>query len=195
MSLEKPPPPALHERFPFCARCGGRIVWAVPEGDNRHRRMCPGCDQVFYENPQVVVGTVAFSGPRVLMCRRAIEPQRGLWTLPAGYLEAGESPADGARREAQEEACATLRLRGLLGVYTLTHINQVQLMFLGEVASDVAAGPESLEVALFTRDEIPDSDIAFATVRWALDYAYAVKDQSHWAVQERHKDARTPMAG
>ncbi len=141
----------------------------VPEGDDRTRRTCATCGFVDYVNPRIVVGTVVEDQGRILMCRRAIEPRRGYWTLPAGYLEEGESAEAGAAREAWEEARARLEVLGLLAVYSIPRISQVQLMYRGRLAQPgFAAGPESLEVALFGWDQIPWSDIAFPSVHWAL---------------------------
>lgn len=147
----------------------------IPEGDDKERLVCPECAYVAYENPKIVVGSVVVARgeggeERLLVCRRAIEPRRGFWTLPAGYLELSESPEDGARREAREEACASIALEGLLAVYTIPRISQVQLFYRArlEPGSSVAAGPESLEVRLARWDEIPWEELAFPSVGWAL---------------------------
>jgi ADP-ribose pyrophosphatase YjhB (NUDIX family) len=147
-----------------------RFSRTIPPGEDRERLVCLRCGFVEYENPKVVVGVVATWGDRVLLCRRAIEPRRGAWTLPAGFLEQHESPEEGAIREAWEEARATLRIRDLLAVYTIKHISQVQLLYRAELlTAEVAPGPESLEVGLFTLDALP-ADIAFPSVRWALEH-------------------------
>lgn len=149
---------------------GGPRERRVPPGDDRERLICPDCGYVAYENPKMVVGSVATWGSRVLLCRRAIEPSRGFWTLPAGFLELGESPEEGALREAWEEARARLEIEGLLAVYTIRRISQVQLFFRASLSTpEVAAGPESEEVALFDWGEVPWDELAFPTVRWALD--------------------------
>jgi len=143
----------------------------IPEGDNRERMICADCGHVDYQNPKVVVGTVVAHDGKILMCRRAIEPRRGFWTLPAGYLELGETLQEGAVREAMEEASASIAIDGILGVFSVARIGQVQVIFRGRFADmppGFAAGPESLEVALFAWNEIPWSDIAFPTVHWAL---------------------------
>jgi ADP-ribose pyrophosphatase YjhB (NUDIX family) len=127
------------------------------------------CGYVAYENPKIVVGSVVAEGERVLLCRRAIEPRAGYWTLPAGYLELHETTAEGARREAMEEAGADIVLEGILAVYDVSRIGQVQVMYRAHFATPgIAAGEESLEVGLFAWDDIPWDDIAFPTVRWAL---------------------------
>lgn len=143
----------------------------VPAGDTFERYVCGRCGHIHYSNPKIVVGSVVARGERILLCRRAIEPRKGLWTLPAGYLEEHESPEEGARREAREEASADIGIDALLAVYALPHISQVQLIYRGYLVSpDVAAGPESLEVKLFAWNEIPRDQIAFPSVHWALEH-------------------------
>jgi ADP-ribose pyrophosphatase YjhB (NUDIX family) len=147
----------------------------VPEGDNRPRRVCEGCGFIDYINPKVVVGVVCVWEDRLLLCRRAIEPRRGYWTMPAGFLEEGESVEAGAQREAWEEARADVELSGLLGVYSVPRISQVHIMFRGRLrTAEVAAGEESLEVRFYDWGEIPWADLAFPSVEWALrDYGAA----------------------
>lgn len=144
----------------------------IPEGDNRERDVCADCGHIAYENPKVVVGAVVVSGTSVLLCRRAIEPRRGFWTLPAGYMELGETLEEGAARETMEEAKAKIVIEGILGVFTIARIGQVQVIFRASFADanapHFAAGPESLEVGLFEWDRIPWDTIAFPSVRWAL---------------------------
>jgi ADP-ribose pyrophosphatase YjhB (NUDIX family) len=142
---------------------------ATPAGDDRERDVCGHCGFVDYRNPKVVVGSVSSFGGEILLCRRAIEPRKGFWTLPAGYLELGETVEDGARREAWEEARARIVLERMLAVYSVPRISQVQIMFRGRLETpECAAGPESLEVGLFPWEKIPWPDIAFPTVGWAL---------------------------
>lgn len=144
----------------------------VPDGDDRRRLVCDTCGFIQYENPRIVVGTVAGWEDRILLCRRAIPPRTGFWTLPAGYLELGESPEAGAVREAWEEARAALEIDQLLAVYSITPISQVQLIYRARLTNArVEPGPESLEVGLFRFEEIPYEHIAFPSVLWALkDY-------------------------
>jgi ADP-ribose pyrophosphatase YjhB (NUDIX family) len=147
-----------------------RFVRRKPEGDDRDRLTCADCGFIAYENPKVVVGTIVAEAGRVLLCRRAIEPRAGFWTIPAGYLEMGETAEEGAAREAFEEACARIALDGVLAVYSIARLGQVQVLFRGRFAEPgFAAGPESLEVGLFDWDEIPWRELAFPTVRWALE--------------------------
>jgi len=151
-----------------------RFEQRIPPGDDRVRLVCGDCGFVNYENPRVVVGAVATwlaedGIERILLCRRAINPRRGFWTLPAGFLELGESPEQGARREAWEEARAELAIGQLLAIYAIPRLSQVQLIYRARlIAPAVAAGPESEAVGLFHWGEIPWGDLAFPSVHWAL---------------------------
>lgn len=154
----------------------------VPSGDTLERRVCNTCGFVDYENPKIVVGAVVRAGERILLCRRAIEPSRGLWTLPAGFMEQHETAEQGACREAMEEACASIRITGLLAIYSIPRISQVQLIHIAELEGDsFAVGPESLEVRLFDWDEIPWDELAFPSVHWALRHRREVWDQTRCA--------------
>ena len=163
----------------FCPHCGAHLEQRRPEGDDRDRHVCPACAMVHYQNPKVVVGSVCLLGERLLLCRRAIEPRRGYWTIPAGYLELGESAEAGARREAWEEARARIELDGLLAVYSVARIDQVQLLYRARLLdAAVEAGPESLEVRLLGWHEIPWADLAFPTVHWILRHAQSLRGRS-----------------
>jgi ADP-ribose pyrophosphatase YjhB (NUDIX family) len=154
---------------PSPAAARGPVVRGVPAGDDRERLVCPDCGFVNYQNPKVVVGAVATWGGRFLLCRRAIGPRRGYWTIPAGFLELGETTAEGALREAREEAGARIRLDALLAVYNIPRISQVQLIYRGRlVAPELSAGDESQAVGLFEWADIPWDEIAFPSVHWAL---------------------------
>ena len=154
----------------------------TPEEDDRQRLVCDRCGFVNYENPKIVVGSVATWEDRILLCRRAIDPRIGYWTLPAGYLEQNESPEAGALREAWEEARARLEIDQLLATYAITRISQVQLIYRSRLLTpDIEAGPESREVDLFTWDEIPWDELAFPSVHWALEHFRQTADQSHFA--------------
>jgi ADP-ribose pyrophosphatase YjhB (NUDIX family) len=159
----------------FCPACGGPVELERPPGDTVDRHVCRRCGEIHYRNPKVVVGTVCSHRDRVLLCRRAIEPRRGYWTIPAGYLEVGESTEEGARREAFEEARARLGELSLLAVYNVVRIEQVQVLYRAELASpEVAAGEETLELDLFRWSEIPWPELAFPTVRWVLERAISL---------------------
>ena len=160
----------------------GPRVRQIPSGDNRERLVCPDCNYVAYENPKIVVGVVATWEDKLLMCRRAIQPRLGYWTLPAGFLEMGETPEEGAAREAWEEARAELEIIDLLAVYSLRHISQLQLFFRARLSSsNVSAGPESEEVGLFTFDDLPDTELAFPSVHWAIQHFQDVLGMSSFA--------------
>ncbi len=158
----------------------------IPPDDDLERLVCNHCGFVDYQNPKIVVGSVATWEDRVLLCRRAIEPRTGYWTLPAGYLELNESPENGALREAWEEARAHLEVDQLLATYAITRISQVQLIYRARLTDpDVRPGPESREVALFPLDRIPADEIAFPSVHWALEDFRAVANQSVFAPRAR----------
>jgi ADP-ribose pyrophosphatase YjhB (NUDIX family) len=158
----------------FCSNCGSTLTVKVPEGDDRLRYVCEACKTVHYQNPKMVVGCIPVSGDRVLLCRRAIEPRCGKWTIPAGYLENGETVADGAIRESYEEARARFRALAPYRLYNIRHVNQMYLIFLGSLADDVyAAGDESLEVALFKESEIPWPELAFKVIATSLSDYFA----------------------
>ena len=153
----------------FCSVCGSEVRIGVPDGDNRERHICDQCGTVHYHNPKVVAGCIAHWGDRVLMCRRAIEPRYGLWTVPAGFMENGETTFEGAARETLEEANARVEMGPLYALYNIPHINQVYVLFRARLLhEDVSPGAETLETRLFEEADIPWSDIAFATVRNAL---------------------------
>ena len=155
------------------------FVRNVPEGDTLERAVCTQCGFVAYENPKIVTGSVVAHEGQVLLCRRAIEPRHGFWTLPAGYLELLETVEEGAMREAWEEAEARIRLDGILGCFSISRIGQVQIIFRARFDGEphFAAGPESLEVGLFHWADIPWADIAFPSVHWALEAWRAFGDR------------------
>jgi len=162
----------------------GPSVLTVPEGDNRERLVCPDCGYINYENPKIVVGAVCTWEDRILLCRRAIEPRSGYWTLPAGYLELNETTVAGARRETREEACAEIAIDALLAVYNIPRISQVQLIYRARLLSpEVAPGEETREVALVRWDDIPWPEIAFPSVHWALNHFREVGDATVFAVR------------
>jgi ADP-ribose pyrophosphatase YjhB (NUDIX family) len=161
---------------------GPRFVRRVPDGDTAERYVCGDCGHIHYTNPKIVVGSVVVHEDRILLCRRAIEPRKGFWTLPAGFLEEHETPEDGARREAQEEALADIVLDALLAVYSVPRISQVQLMYRAHLAkAEFGAGPESLEVKLFSWHEIPWAELAFPSAMWALNHYRETKDKKIFA--------------
>lgn len=164
------------------SKAGQNFTRRVPPGDNRERMICGECGFVSYENPKVVVGSVATWEDKILLCRRSIDPRKGFWTLPAGYLEMGESPLEGALREAREEANARLEIDQLLAVYTIPRISQVQLIYRAKLLDpDVKAGEETAELDLFKWDDIPWAEIAFPSVHWAMGHYRDVRDLKRFA--------------
>jgi ADP-ribose pyrophosphatase YjhB (NUDIX family) len=149
----------------------GPSVLRVPEGDTRERLVCDDCGFVLYRNPKVVVGSVCAHDGRILLCRRAIDPRAGYWTIPAGYLELNETTAEGAMREAAEEAGAKIEIQALLAVYSIPRISQVQVIYAARLLSPaVSPGVETQEVRLVPWADVPWQDLAFPSVRWALNH-------------------------
>lgn len=161
----------------FCSQCGSEIIVKVPEDDNRERHVCTHCETIHYQNPKIVAGCIPEWDDRVLLCKRAIEPRYGLWTLPAGFMELGETTQEAAVRETMEEANARVDVIDLYMVINLPHVDQVYMMFRSRLKDrDYYAGPESQEVALFRRDDIPWEELAFPTIRETLKFYYQDRD-------------------
>jgi len=152
----------------YCSECGQTVALRIPEGDNRERSTCPSCGTVHYVNPKIVVGCVPERDGRILLCKRAIEPRYGYWTVPAGFMELGESLAQGAARETFEEACAEVEIGHMFASVDVVDAGQVHVFFTARLLGDFAAGDESLNVALYSEAEIPWDDIAFHSGRYAL---------------------------
>lgn len=158
----------------FCSNCGARVELRVPTGDSLPRFVCVSCGAIHYENPKIVVGCIPEWEDRILLCRRAIEPRHGLWTVPAGFMENGETTAQGAERETLEEANAHVEMLGLYALFNIPHINQVYMLFRARLLDlDFHAGAETLEARLFSESEIPWDAIAFATVRRTLQHYFS----------------------
>lgn len=161
----------------FCSQCGGALHDRVPAGDDRQRRVCSACGHVHYQNPLVVVGCLVEHDDGILLCRRAIEPARGRWTAPAGFLEFGEALVTGAARETLEEAGADVEILGPHAFFDLTRIGQVYAWFRARLRGALAApGHESLECGLFAPAAIPWDEIAFPAVHFALRFLLADRD-------------------
>ncbi|WNW11549.1 NUDIX hydrolase [Pseudomonas sp. DTU_2021_1001937_2_SI_NGA_ILE_001] len=174
----------------FCSHCGQPVALRIPEGDSRLRYVCDHCHTIHYQNPNIVAGCLVTVGDQVLLCRRAIEPRHGYWTLPAGFMENGETIEQAARRETVEEACASLHELQLYMLIDVPHINQVHVFYRGELAEGgFAAGVESLEVQLFDEADIPWDDLAFMTVRRTLECFFADRRKQHYPV---HTQALPP---
>ena len=175
----------------YCSRCGSRTTERTPEGDNRPRAVCDACGTIHYLNPKIVVGCLPVWEDRILLCRRAIEPRKGLWTLPAGFMENGETAGEGAAREAVEEANAIVEIGDLYTVYSLPHISQIYMMFLARLLDpDVSPGIESLEVMLATEEEIPWDRLAFRMVTRTL--THFLEDRRTGTFVQRAGDIRPP---
>lgn len=155
----------------YCSNCGNEtIMLMVPKHDTHQRKVCVECNTVHYENPRVVVGAVTTFEDKFLLCKRAIEPQLGLWTYPSGFLENGESLEQGAIREAYEEACAHIKLTHLIGTYSLLRAQQVHIIYAATIAKpEFDVSIESSEVRLFDEKDIPWDALAFPVIRWALN--------------------------
>ncbi|MCK0153070.1 NUDIX hydrolase [Alcanivorax sp. S6407] len=156
----------------FCSLCGhSDLQFSIPEGDNRPRYWCKNCQTIHYQNPKIVVGAVPIWEGKVLLCKRDIEPRKGYWTLPAGFMENGETLQEGAARETWEEACATVAIDDLYTVFNLPHINQVYVFFLGRIEEGkYGVGEESSDAGLFALDDIPWDELAFPTIGRTLRF-------------------------
>ena len=153
----------------YCNQCGAKVELRIPEGDTHLRHVCLQCGEIHYLNPKLVIGCVAEWNGSILLCRRAIEPRHGFWTLPAGFMENGESTLKAALRETQEEACARVAIDGLFALINIPHISQVHLFYRGRLAEGShSAGVESLETSLFGEEAIPWDDLAFRSVALCL---------------------------
>lgn len=158
----------------FCSNCGHAVVLRIPEGDNRPRHLCDQCGTIHYVNPRNVVGTVPVWEDKVLICKRAIEPRYGFWTLPAGFMEIGETTAQGAARETLEEAGARVQIGELYSMLNVPHVHQVHLFYLATLQDpEYSAGEESLEVKLVSEEEMPWDELAFPTVIHTLRCFFA----------------------
>lgn len=173
----------------FCSQCGAMVKYKIPEGDNLPRFVCDACGTIHYQNPKIVTGCIPEWEDKILLCRRAIEPRQGLWTLPAGFMENAETSNEGAARETLEEACAQVEVGDLYSLFNIPHINQVYLLFRARLLDlDFSPGEESLEVKLFTESEIPWDELAFAVVKETLERYF--KDRSSGAYTLQVGDIR-----
>lgn len=174
----------------FCSHCGQTVTLRIPQGDNLPRYVCDHCHTVHYQNPKMVVGCIPEWDEKVLLCRRAIKPRYGLWTLPAGFMENGETTGEGAAREAKEEANANIEIVSLYSMFDLPHINQVYIMYRARLLDlEYRAGDESLEVALFAEADIPWEQLAFRTIYDTLRHFFADRQRGHYRL---HTGTITP---
>ena len=169
----------------FCTECGSPVELRIPDGDNLPRHVCPRCEAIHYLNPKLVIGCIAEWKGDVLLCRRAIEPRYGLWTLPAGFMENGETTTQAALRETLEEACARVRIDDLFSLINVPEISQVHLFYRGNLLdTDFSPGTESLETQLFAESEIPWDELAFRSVERCLKAYFADRHAGHFGFHE-----------
>jgi ADP-ribose pyrophosphatase YjhB (NUDIX family) len=175
----------------FCSTCGEPVELKVPTGDNRERFVCNSCATIHYQNPRIITGCLPVWNDQVLMCKRAIDPRRGYWTLPAGFLENGESIAAGAARETEEEANARVYELELYTVFSLPHISQAYMFFRAMLEDlDFSAGFESLEVRLFTEHEVPWDELAFPVIKQSLEFYFEDRKNGSFPVRSREIDLK-----
>ncbi len=173
----------LPRRIQHCRVCGAPTQYRIPPDDNRDRAICSACGEIHYENPLNVVGTVPVWGEQVLLCRRNIEPRHGMWTLPAGFMELGESTAEGALRETIEEAGANVQMQELFSVLNVVRVGQVHFFYRARMLdTTLNPGPESIEARLFREDEIPWDQLAFRTVRQTLELFFEDRRRGQFGV-------------
>jgi ADP-ribose pyrophosphatase YjhB (NUDIX family) len=193
-----PHPPSFYHPAPrtlsFCSQCGTRLNRIIPPDDNRMRDVCENCGAVHYQNPLNVVGVVPVWENKILLCRRAIEPRHGKWTLPAGFMELGESTGQGAMRETLEESGVSIRLGPLFTVINVPHAEQVHFFYLADVLDPALdPGPETLEAAFFSPEDIPWEKLAFHTIRSTLEHFVA--DSKAGAFGLHHYEISAPYPG
>lgn len=168
----------------YCSNCGEAVRNRIPEGDDRLRKVCDACGSIYYKNPKLVVGCIAEWEDKILMCRRAIAPQIGKWTLPAGYLESAETVAEGAKRETWEEAHAAVEIIAPFALFNLTFVDQIYLIFRAKMLSpDFRTTPESSEVALMTESQIPWDDMAFEVIHKILQRYFKARPNGEFQFQ------------
>ena len=177
----------------FCSTCGAFVTRRTPEGDNRERYVCDACQTIHYQNPKIVAGCIPEWQGHILLCKRAIEPRYGLWTLPAGFMENGETTEQAAMRETWEEARARVEITSLYSVFSIPHISQVYMLFRGELINGTyEPGPESLECALFDEQDIPWEKLAFPVVKETLRHYYRDKNAGNGFPLQRGEIIKHP---
>ena len=159
------------------------MAWRIPDDDNRQRHVCEACGEIFYENPKIVAGCIPIWGDQVLLCKRAIEPRYGWWTLPAGFMENGETTVEAAARETLEEASTQVEILDLFAVFNLPQINQVYMMFKAVLPTlEFSPGSESLECKLYHEQEIPWSELAFPTITHTLEFFFSDRKKNDFGL-------------
>ena len=162
----------------YCCYCSSELIYEIPDDDNRHRYICKSCDTIHYSNPKIVAGCIPVWEDQVLLCKRAIEPRLGYWTLPAGFMELGETSLEAGIRETLEEANARVKVEDLFAVFNLPHVNQVYMMFRSRLLDlEFSPGAESLKVQLYREDDIPWDELAFTTIRETLKFYFNDRSQ------------------
>ena len=170
----------------YCSQCGDTVSHIVPEGDNRPRYVCTSCKTIHYQNPKVVAGCLPFFEDKVLLCKRAIAPRNGYWTLPAGYLENGETTSQGAVRETIEEANANVELGDVYTLFSLPHISQIYLFYRARLIDlDFFPGQETLETRLFSEHEIPWNELAFPVITETLEHYFQDLPAGHFPIRSQ----------
>lgn len=168
----------------YCDRCGSETQLTIPEGDQQPRHVCTNCDYIHYINPKIITGCLIEHEEKILLCRRAIEPQYGKWTLPAGFMENNETCSQGAARESYEEANANIRNIELYSVYDIPHISQVYMIYRAQLSDlDFYPGIESLEVMLFEKKDIPWTSLSFSVIRQVLIAYYQDKQTGNFTLK------------
>lgn len=169
----------------YCPHCGSEVIFRIPDGDSLPRHICQNCGYIHYENPRIIVGCVAEFEGKILLCKRAIEPRRGFWTLPAGFMENGETTTQGAARETEEEAGAIVNIDAAFALFSIAHIHQVHLFYRGRLPhASHQAGLESLETALFSAEDIPWDSLAFCSVKLCLERYLADRRRGAFSFHE-----------
>lgn len=169
----------------FCSQCSHPVRYAIPDGEDRNRHICDACGVIHYQNPKIIAGCIPVWGDRVLLCKRAIAPRRGLWTLPAGFMELGETLGEAARREAWEEATIDLELEPLYVLFSLPKFSHVYAFFRARMVTEqFCPGQESLDVRLFAEHEVPWDQLAFETVERALRRFFSDRRQGVYPFRE-----------
>lgn len=178
--------PPNRQLIKYCRACGAPVSLRVPDdGDTRERAVCQACGTIHYVNPLLVVGTVPYWGEQVLLCQRAIEPRHGKWTLPAGFMELGETMAQGAARETAEEAGASIELGPLFSTMSVPRVDQVHVFYLARLQNDTFdPGPESLQARLFAERDVPWTELAFTTVRKTLEHFFEDRRRGHFGLHD-----------
>jgi len=177
----------------FCSNCGESVALRIPEGDNRERYVCDNCHTIHYQNPNIVAGCIPEWDGRILLCKRAIEPRYGLWTLPAGFMENGETTEQAAMRETREEAGAIVEITELYGLFSIPHISQVYMLYHGQlVEGEYNPGAESLECRLFDEHDIPWDKLAFPVVKETLERYFSDRRRGNSLALQRGEIIKHP---